>query len=267
MSVKVLGIVGSPRRERGLCHQLVARTLEGARAVGAETDILYPIDERPEYCIHCGHHCFDTGDCAQDEGAAGRSQQLDAADALVIAAPVYIWELNGLTAAFLEKLRLAEGPWIRDIQHGRHALGIAVAGGSGTGVFPALQALYASLCHWKFRPLDPLPVTRFNLDRALEEAEARGRALATLPRRPFEHVGDLLLAYDLLPMMSFGHVDEFRWLAEQIAAGLAARGDRPGTVAEIARLLEEGRACAARGEQAAAARAWAEAYRAGLRAW
>jgi len=146
--MKVLGIVGSPRREKGLTAQVVAQALAGAQTVGARTDILYLADQSPEYCIACGHDCFGELDCAQEEEASLRSQRVDDADALVIGAPVYCWQVNGLTAALLDKVRLHTGPWTRGLMGGKPALAIAVAGGTGTGVFSALQSLTAWLCLW-----------------------------------------------------------------------------------------------------------------------
>jgi len=266
MAMKVLGIVGSPRRERGLSHQVVTRVLEGAQAAGAQTELLYLIDGPPEACIHCGHDCFGEGDCAQEPAATARSQQVSAADALVVCAPVYCWQPNALTVALFDKVRLTTGPWTRDAQHGRPALGVAVAGGTGTGVFPALQSIYAWLCLWKFRPLDPLPVTRFNLSRVLEGAEAYGRELAGRVPQPFEDVADVMLTYDALPTMHYGRIDEFRWLAEQAAAGLRARGKQEAA-AQVERLLEEAKARRAEGDAKGEARGIIQAYRAGAEAW
>lgn len=265
--VKVLGIIGSPRRERGLSHQVVSGVLAGAQAAGAETEVMYLIDEEPEYCIHCGHGCFAEGDCAQEAGATERSRRVDAADALVICAPVYCWQPNALTVALFDKVRLMTGAWTREGQHGRPALGIAVAGGTGTGVFPALQSIYAWLTLWKFRPLDPLPVTRFNLDRVLARAGSLGQRLAEQVPQPYAGVWEQMLTYDNLPYMDYGRVDEFRWLAEQIAEGLADRGGAEAQVQEAKRLLDEGRACASSGDQACAAQRYVEAYQAGRRAW
>jgi NAD(P)H-dependent FMN reductase len=262
----VLGIVTSPRGENGLSHRLVSRVLWGARSAGAETTTLCLIDQEPEYCIHCGYACFDEGNCIQEEDATLRSRQVEAADALVIAAPVYCWQPNGLAAAFFDKTRLSTGSWNRDGQHGRSALGIAVAGGTGTGVFTALQSIYAWLCLWKFRPLDPVPVTRFNLDRALDGAVAYGRVLAQNAPQPFESTAELLCTYDGLPYMDYGRVDEFRWLAEQTAAGLEGKGKRD-RAAEIWRLLAEGGVCAARDDKRGEAQRYVDAYQMGAQAW
>ena len=269
--MRILGIIGSPRREKGLSHQIVSEILSGARAAGAETETLHLIDEEPQYCVHCGHGCFADGTCAQEEAATARSQRVNAADALVICAPVYCWQPTGLTVAFLDKARLSTAPWNRGQQHGRPALGIAVAGGTGSGVFPALQSLYAWLCLWKFRPLDPLPVTRFNLPQVLAEAEAYGRALAESPARPFESTWEQMLTYDCLPYMDYGRVDEFRWLAEQIAKSLKARAGEGASsdesIAEIERLLKAGHACAAQGDLEGEAQHNIQAYQIGAKAW
>jgi multimeric flavodoxin WrbA len=265
--MKVLGIVGSPRGAQGLGHRVVMRVLEGARAAGAETEIFCLMEQRPEYCTHCGHRCFELGDCAQDERAAQRSQLVSAADALVLSAPVYVWQVNGLTAAFLDKLRLTAGSWVRGVEHGRPALGIAVAGGSGTGVFPALQALYSSLCHWKYRPFPPLPVTRFNLERACAEAFALGQQLAQSRPLEFQDTAELLMAYDEIPFLRYGHSDEFRWLAEQVAAGLATKEGGGEWAQAIRNTLAEGYALAKQGDAPAATRCFVAAYRLGLSHW
>jgi hypothetical protein len=245
--------------------------MSGARAAGAETETLHLIDEEPRYCVHCGHGCFVDGQCAQEAAATLRSGRLDAADAMVICAPVYCWQPTGLTVAFLDKARMSTAPWNRGQQHGRLALGIAVAGGTGSGVFPALQSLYAWLCLWKFRPLDPLPVTRFNLPQVLAEAEAYGRALAGGSAQPFESTWEQMLTYDCLPYMDYGRIDEFRWLAGQIAGGLRTRaGDTESSdesIAEIERLLEAARACVARGDLEGEAQHCIRAYQIGAKAW
>ena len=265
--MKVLGIIGSPRRERGLSQQIVARVLEGAEATGAETELLYLIDSEPEYCIHCGHGCFDDCICAQEDEATTRSEIVDAADALVICAPVYCWQANGLTTAFFDKLRQPSGPWNRETPNGRRALGIAVAGGTGSGVFSALQSIYAWLCLWKFRPLDPVPVTRFNLAQVIQDAPRLGGKLANAKPEPFGSIADLMLCYDRLPYMDFGRVDEFRWLAQEVRRGLDARSETRSTAAHMQGLLEAAAALGEAGDTQAEAEWIIQAYQIGAAAW
>ena len=267
--MKVLGIVGSPRREKGRTAEVVGRVLAGAEAAGAATEILYLVDESPEYCTHCGHNCFGELDCAQESAATLRSQRVDEADALVLGAPVYCWQVNGLTAALLDKARLSTGPWSRGMMGGKPALGIAVAGGTGTGVFSALQSLYAWLCLWKFRALEPLPVTRFNFQAALQAAEDGGRRLVQLIQdpQPFADAAELLLYYDNLPYMSYGRLDEFRWLAQCISEAIVESKDNWEQVSALWKNLFRGEALWAQGKREEAAPFIVAAYQAGREGW
>jgi multimeric flavodoxin WrbA len=211
--MKVLGIVGSPRRDRGLTHEVVSRILAGAEKADAQTEMLYLADENPVPCVHCGHPCFSDGVCAKEDTATDRSMRIESFDAIILGAPVYCWQPNALTCALFDKFRLTSGAWSRGPANGRYALGVAVAGGTGTGVFPALQSIYSWLCIWQYVPLKPLPVTRFNYQRALQEAPELGSELANAKQEPFRETADLMVAYDELPFMSYSHVDEFHWLA------------------------------------------------------
>jgi len=265
--MRILGIVGSPRREEGLSYRIVSEVLAGASAGGADIELLCLVDEEPEYCIHCGYPCFDKGNCAQEAYAAKRSQQIDEADALVLAAPVYVWQPNGLTAAFLDKVRLSTGAWNRGSQHGKPALGIAVAGGTGSGVFAALQSLYAWFCLWKFRPLTPEPVSRFNLEDVLDRAATRGQELARWESQPFADTWDVMATYDRLPFLGYGRMDEFRWLVEKIIDSAANRQDMEKVRDRMKRLLKDGQTASEHGNLDQEAQKIIEAYRIGAAAW
>jgi len=265
--MRILGIVGSPRRDEGLSYRIVSEILAGAAGACADVELLCLVDEEPEYCIHCGYPCFDRGDCAQEAYAGKRSQQIDEADAIVLAAPVYLWQPNGLTAAFLDKVRLSTGAWNRGLQHGKPALGIAVAGGTGSGVFTALQSLYAWFCLWKFRSLASEPVSRFNLDDVLNRAAARGQGLARWDSQPFADTWDVMATYDRLLFMGYGRIDEFRWLAEKIIDGTGDRQDMEEARDRMKQLLRDGQAVAESGDLDQEAQKVIEAYRIGAAAW
>jgi len=265
--MKILGIVGSPRRTRGITYQVVSAILAEANRQGADTEILHLMDEDPQYCIHCGHPCFQDGACIQEEAATARSRRIDGADALVLGAPVYCWQPNGLTAALLDKYRMATGPWNRGMDNGRAAVGIAVAGGTGTGVFNALQSIYSWMCLWKFRALEPMPVVRFNLERTLARAPAVGRELARSRPRPYRSAADLMASYDALPYMGFCHVDELRWLAEQAEAALREKGFDEPALEEMRGLIESSRRATRRDDGSRQARLAMEAYETAHRLW
>ena len=214
--MKVLGIVGSPRREHGLTSSLVQSALQGAKDAGAETQVMYLADRYPKPCIHCGGGCFGTAVCKTEEDATARSQEVYEADALVLGAPVYIWQINGLTAAFIDKLRLRDCRPPCRTSNARPALGIAVAGGTGTGLISAIQSIYKFLCLWGFYAIDPLPVSRHNFDEALEASHNSGIELARLcgEERAFDNIGDCLTHYASLPFLDFDTVDEFLYLSQ-----------------------------------------------------
>ena len=216
--MKILGIVGSPRREHGLTDALVQSALEGAKSVGAETEVMYLADRNPEPCVHCGGGCFATASCKMEEDATLRSQEVYEADAVVLGAPVYIWQINGLTAAFIDKLRLRDATPPCLTSNARPALGIAVAGGTGTGLISAVQSIYKFFCLWGFYAIDPLPVSRHNLEKAMHVSHGSGVELARLcgEKRAFPSIGDCLAHYASLPFLDLDTVDEFLYLSELI---------------------------------------------------
>jgi hypothetical protein len=97
----------------------------------------------------------------------------------------------------------------------------------------------------QFRALDPVPVTRFNWDWAISQAEERGMGLASIAgeRHPFSCLEERLLWYDGLPYLSMSRSAERRLLAALTTA--AASNAAP---AGIARLLAEAEELAAAGE-------------------
>jgi multimeric flavodoxin WrbA len=148
--------------------------------------------------------------------ATARSQEVYESDALILGAPVYIWQINALTAAFIDKLRLKDCRPPSRTTNARPALGIAVAGGTGTGLISAAQSIYKFFCLWGFYGIDPLPVSRHNFDAALEAAHEGGVKLAELcsEKRAFDNIGDCLAHYSSLPFLDLDTADEFLYLSQ-----------------------------------------------------
>ncbi len=219
--MKVVGIVGSPHRD-GMTAKLVKNALEGARKEGAETDLIYLIDEDLKYCEGCGGGCFRTYRCIWDDNANLRSQRVDSCDALVFGVPVYCWQINGLSSLFIDKQRFSTGSIIGPSTNARPALGITVAGGSGTGCILALQTLYKYFFNWSFRGIDPLPVTRFNYDEALELAVEYGRHLVQVARekKPFSSFGEAIAYFETLEYMNYTPIDELHFIVKSILKNL-----------------------------------------------
>jgi len=264
--IKIVGIVCSPHKE-GMTFQLVQQALAGAKAAGAEVLLEFLADEELEPCQGCGGNCWETGECVNDPISAARHVRLLEADGLVMAVPVYCWQMNGMTHLFIDKMRWDTGSVLKP-HNQRAAFGIACAGGSGTGCVLALQALYRYFYNWAFHGIRPLPVTRFNFRQALKEAYAGGEALVGAIRsglQPFSSLGAAMADLETLPHMMDGPVDELRLIVQQLQAGLPASSEPlVCTLYAEAKLAEE---AWAEGDRQLAAMHFSKAYDAGNQAW
>jgi multimeric flavodoxin WrbA len=256
----------SPRRE-GMTASLAESALRGAVREGADARLLHLADDSLQACASCGGDCWATLSCVDDQAATERAVRLQDVDGIVMAVPVYCWQLNGLTSLFIDKMRWDTGSVLRPANR-RVAMGIACAGGSGTGCVLALQTLYKYFANWAFHGVAPLPVTRFNREAAIGEAEEGGALLARTARagvEPFADLGEAMLAFESLPYMRWGPVDELGLVVRHILAGLERIGG-PDTGSWLERA---GRALAAleAGDRAVAAPALADAYASGAVLW
>jgi len=209
--MKVLGIVGSPHKD-GRTNKLVTRALEGSQKADAQTEIIHLVDyEIPQWS--------EGGRKAPEE----LNEIVDGADAYVLGAPVYYLDVNGLTKDFMDVLSMPNS-------NGKPALGISVAGGTGKGLTSALKSIYYFFFCKGLRGIDPLPVSRFNFDKALGEAYNSGKELARLSRNPF---GKAKIEWNLterisyhfgLSFMNYDVVDEILLLAEQLMEISSSKG-------------------------------------------
>jgi NAD(P)H-dependent FMN reductase len=247
----VLGIVGSPRKS-GRTVALVDAALQGAATQGAETQRIHLID----YDIRP----FG-GQGGAEEGVRFVAPELGVlctqADALVVGAPVYFGEINGLTKDYMDSVRIPN-------ENGKPALGIAIAGGSGKGLYSGVQSIYHWFYHRQMRAIDPTPATRFTLDETLAALTVSGTRLAEMARnpQPFPGAGredrwaELVAWYATLPYLNCDMVDEFLALAAQLVYTSREHHAWEPAYQELhtARLL------AARGERAEAGRHAVYAY-------
>ncbi len=115
MSSKVVAIVGSYRKG-GTIDSAVEAVLEGAREKGAETHTIYLTDRHVEFCTNC-RACVQPpgevrGKCAQKDDLEPMLQEIEAADAVVLASPVNFYNATAIFRRFLERLLgYAYWPW------------------------------------------------------------------------------------------------------------------------------------------------------------
>lgn len=105
--MQVIGINGSPRKHWNTAT-LVAKSLEGAAAQGAQTELVHLYDLDFKGCTSCfacktrGGKSY--GRCAMKDGLTQVLDRIATADALVIGSPIYFGSVTGETRSFLERL-------------------------------------------------------------------------------------------------------------------------------------------------------------------
>jgi multimeric flavodoxin WrbA len=147
--MQVLVLVGSYRKAGNTAR--IARMVEArmqdraARdnaALDFETVFLGDLDVRP--CRGC-RACFDRGEdaCPLKDDVALIRARIEAADALVLAGPVYVDDVSGLMKNLMDRLAyLCHRPALG----GKYALALATVGGGGAG--HALRTMYVALLTW-----------------------------------------------------------------------------------------------------------------------
>ncbi len=107
MSTKVLGIVGSYRKG-GAVDTLVDKMLAGAASRGAETEKIYLVDAKIEFCTNC-RACTQPpgpapGPCPLEDEMNDLMAKCEAADGLVLGSPVNFFNITAISRRFLERL-------------------------------------------------------------------------------------------------------------------------------------------------------------------
>ena len=98
---RVLGVVGSPRRE-GNTHILVSTILEGAKEAGAATDILFLNDLRIRECDGC-HACWQRRPCSKHDDMNDVYPKIVESDVIIFGTPVYWYGPTALMKAFIDR--------------------------------------------------------------------------------------------------------------------------------------------------------------------
>lgn len=234
----VLGIVGSPRKN-GRTNELINAILCGVGHEGVATKKVFLID----YEIKAF-----TDPTGSNEGSqycpAALSEMCGEADAIVLGAPVYWGDINGLTKDFMDSVKIAGA-------NGKPAVGIAIAGGTGKGLLSGVQSIYHFFYHKQMRGIDPAPVSRFNMEKTLEALETTGARLAKVSQHKEPFPGEtrdarwpaVLAYYASMGVLARDPVDEFIMLAQQLID--ISEGDEVDEAKELLdrglTLIEEGK--------------------------
>jgi len=210
----LLGLVGSPNPE-GLTNQLVTAALESASESGTATEKVQMSEFVVDPCKDClPWVCLQNLKCTYaDENFAMLSQKILDCGGLVLGTPVYWWDTSAMVKYLILKMfRIfaMSGPL-----NGLPALGLAIAGGSGTGLISGLKPVYHFFQMMQMRAIDPVPATRFDFEQALSRASEQGRQIAEMVEspEPFKSWEERLLHYDELPYIGDSNAVEMRLVA------------------------------------------------------
>ena len=102
--MKVLGLVGSPRRG-GNTDLLVAEILAGAAENGFETEKMHLYPLRIEVCVDCKVCKKGNYTCAHKDDMPKLNQKLEAADVIVFGTPLYWYGPTAKMKLLLDRLR------------------------------------------------------------------------------------------------------------------------------------------------------------------
>ena len=105
---RILGVVGSPRRE-GNTHILVQRILDGAAEAGAQINLLMLNGLAIRECDGC-HACWKGKNCCKSDDMIDVYPRLTDSDVIVFGTPVYWYGPTALMKAFLDRFVYFNAP-------------------------------------------------------------------------------------------------------------------------------------------------------------
>jgi multimeric flavodoxin WrbA len=112
--MKVLGIMGSPRRQSNT-DILLDKALEGAREVGAEVEKVLVSKLKISPCLEI-YACLKDGDCAIKDDMQLLYKKLLEADHIIFASPMFFYGITSQAKAIVDR---CQALWV-----GRHVLGM-----------------------------------------------------------------------------------------------------------------------------------------------
>jgi len=184
--MKVLGIVGSARKGNGLA--LTEAALAGAKAAGAEVELIRLADITIKPCLDC-NYCKNPENkyCIQKDGMQDLYRKIEAADGIVFSSPVYFGRASALYLSFIDRMYAMANPdFSSKLPKGKKFATIVTIGSMGEDVAEGIHAANAAVfggmfgwtdcgLFWKNMMHDPKAAS--GQPESLEEAKALGKKL------------------------------------------------------------------------------------------
>lgn len=104
---KIIAINGSARKNWNT-HMLLSKALEGAKKLGAETELVNLYDLNYTGCVGClackVKHGQGLGHCVVNDELKPILDRIDKCDGLILGSPIYLGDITGMMRAFWERL-------------------------------------------------------------------------------------------------------------------------------------------------------------------
>jgi multimeric flavodoxin WrbA len=97
----ILGVMGSPRK-KGNTHILLSSILDGAKAEGADTEILFLGDLDIRECDGC-YSCWKSRHCSKKDDMNALYQKIIECDVILFGTPVYWYGPTALMKCFIDR--------------------------------------------------------------------------------------------------------------------------------------------------------------------
>jgi NAD(P)H-dependent FMN reductase len=241
---KIIGLVGSPNKD-GRTNEHVVAALEGCKRNGANTELIQLSEHVVDPCKDClPWICKEELKCTYpDEAFEFLSGRIVNCAGLVFGTPVYWWDTSAMVKCLILKMFRVFAS--TSPTNGIPAFGIGIAGGTGNGLVSGLRPVYHFFQMLQMRPLDPVPVTRFNYKACIKRSGELGEELAKAirHRQRFNGREETLGLYDTLPFINMSRLEERRLLASLVTRALPEeeRDDSPEDLMDADILAAEGR--------------------------
>lgn len=148
--MKLLGLNGSPNRDKGNTHKFLEPFLTEASKLGADVETVFVADLDVKYCRGCFECWKSGGDCIVEDDMSWLLPKMAAADVVVLGVPLYVYHLPAAMKAVVDRTIPLASPK-QEIVDGesRH---LPRDGSQNTGSF-----LLASVCgFWEIENFDHL---------------------------------------------------------------------------------------------------------------
>jgi len=148
--ITVLAFIGSPRRG-GNTETLVASVMKGVARAGAVGDTIRLADLSIAPCMGCGG-CQKSGHCVIMDNMQPLYDKILAAQAVILASPIYFYALSAQTKLFVDRLQalwsrkqllMSAGQWLIDPGKCGYLVSVAATKGDKIFVGAQLTAQYA----------------------------------------------------------------------------------------------------------------------------